>query len=85
MGHYGCETEGALVELAAFICSKEGWWTRLSIFQGVNSALLAKQGWRLLTRPDSLAARVLKAKYFSSCSFLEAEIKPHSRPSFTWQ
>jgi len=71
-------------------------WKRLSVpkkdgglgfrsFKEFNSALLAKQGWRLLTRPDSLAARVLKAKYFPSCSFLEAEIKPHSRPSFTWQ
>ena len=37
-----------------------------------NMAMLAKQGWRLLTNPDSLCARVLKAKYYPLCSVLEA-------------
>ena len=50
-----------------------------------NTAMLAKQGWRLLTNPSSLAARVLKAKYFLDRDFLNAQIRPHSRPSFTWQ
>jgi hypothetical protein len=35
-----------------------------------NEALLAKQGWRLMTNPDSLISKVLKAKYFPKCHFL---------------
>ena len=31
--------------------------------QSFNLAMLGKHGWRLLTRPDSLCARVLKGKY----------------------
>jgi hypothetical protein len=47
-----------------------------------NQALLAKQGWRLLQQPTSLLSRVLKAKYFPNCSFMEADIPGHS--SFSW-
>lgn len=39
-----------------------------------NLALLAKQGWRLLTNPDSLLARVLEAKYYPHRNFLEANL-----------
>lgn len=45
-----------------------------------NKAFLAKQLWRLLMQPDSLAAQILKAKYYKNCSILEAEVG--SRPSF---
>ena len=37
-----------------------------------NLALLAKQGWRLQTNPNSLFSRVYKAKYFPKCNFAEA-------------
>jgi hypothetical protein len=48
-----------------------------------NEALLAKQGWRLITEPQSLVAQVLKAKYYPQQSFLKAK---HSyRPSYSWQ
>lgn len=48
-----------------------------------NIAMLAKQGWRLLQNPDSLCARVLKAKYFRQGDLLSA--KPHEGISYTWR
>ncbi|GKV46603.1 hypothetical protein SLEP1_g53576 [Rubroshorea leprosula] len=48
-----------------------------------NLAMLGKQGWRLLTYPDSLAARLMKAKYFPRSDLLHAE--PKSPCSFTWR
>ncbi|KAL0350236.1 UNVERIFIED_CONTAM: hypothetical protein Sradi_4172800 [Sesamum radiatum] len=48
-----------------------------------NCAMLAKQGWRLLTRPDSLFTQVLKVKYFPCKCFFRAEVGP--RISLTWR
>lgn len=48
-----------------------------------NLAMLAKQGWRLWQQPNSLCARVLKAKYFANSSVLEA--KPKSGMSYSWR
>ncbi|MCH91094.1 putative ribonuclease H protein, partial [Trifolium medium] len=48
-----------------------------------NEALLAEQGWRISTQPESLVARVLKAKYFPKCHFMEAKISNIS--SYTWR
>ncbi|KAK2367272.1 putative mitochondrial protein [Trifolium repens] len=48
-----------------------------------NEALLAKQGWRILTEPGSLMAKTLKAKYFPKHQFLQA--KKGNRPSYSWQ
>ena len=48
-----------------------------------NLALLAKQCWRLITSPESLCARVLKAKYFPNGGLLQASLK--NGASFTWQ
>lgn len=47
-----------------------------------NQAMLAKQGWRLVTNPDSLCARLLKGKYFHDCGFMEARNKRNA--SHTW-
>jgi hypothetical protein len=48
-----------------------------------NIALLAKQGWRIMTEPNSLLARILKAKYYPKCHFLKA--KQGYRSSYSWQ
>ncbi|XP_019179245.1 PREDICTED: uncharacterized protein LOC109174463 [Ipomoea nil] len=48
----------------------------------MNLAMLGKQGWNFLTKPDALVTRVFKARYFPKCSFLEA--KRGSNPSFVW-
>ncbi|XP_024009751.1 uncharacterized protein LOC112084866 [Eutrema salsugineum] len=36
-----------------------------------NDALLAKQGWRILTKPDCLLARILLGKYCNGSNFLD--------------
>ena len=48
-----------------------------------NQAMLAKQGWRLIQSPSSLAARILRGKYFASGSFLTAQLG--GNPSFSWR
>ncbi|KAF5451602.1 hypothetical protein F2P56_026695 [Juglans regia] len=48
-----------------------------------NLALLAKQGWRLLTHQNSLLFRVFKARYFPNCSLFEAKIDFNA--SFVWK
>jgi hypothetical protein len=48
-----------------------------------NEALLAKQGWRLLIYPQSLVARILKAKYYPNRDFLKA--KQGQNMSYSWQ
>lgn len=47
-----------------------------------NLALLAKQGWCLQTKPNSLVHQVLEARYFPQIDFLHAEVG--SRPSYAW-
>lgn len=45
--------------------------------------MLPKQGWRLLTNPDSLCANVLKGRYYHDSDFLPATKKRNS--SHTWR
>lgn len=48
-----------------------------------NQALVAKQGWRLIQYPDSLVAKVLKARYFKLTNFFNAKLD--SNLSFIWR
>ncbi|KAL9659040.1 hypothetical protein QQ045_018605 [Rhodiola kirilowii] len=52
----------------------------LSIF---NDALLSKQVWRLLTCPESLVARLLKARYYKEATPISCQLG--YRPSFVWR
>jgi hypothetical protein len=64
-------------------------WDKLSLSKKVgglgykdlhsfNMAMLTKQGWRLLTDPTLLCARMLKAKYFPTTDVLHAERMGHT-------
>ena len=48
-----------------------------------NLALLARQAWRMLIRPESLCFKVLKSVYFPSSDILSAPIG--NNPSKTWR
>ncbi|KAL9660337.1 hypothetical protein QQ045_025150 [Rhodiola kirilowii] len=45
----------------------------------MNEALIAKQVWRIITRPELLMSKVIKARYFPTSDFMEAS--SGSRPS----
>ncbi|XP_019158004.1 PREDICTED: uncharacterized protein LOC109154732 [Ipomoea nil] len=48
-----------------------------------NLAMLRKQGWRFLTNPNTLAAKVYKARYYPNTSFVDATIG--NCPSYCWR
>jgi ribonuclease HI len=48
-----------------------------------NQALLARQAWRLIDRPESLCARVLKAKYFPNGNLFDTAFPVNQ--SATWK
>lgn len=49
---------------------------------GFNLALIGKHCWNFLKNPQSLVARVFKARYFPSCNFLQAKMQKGS--SYIW-
>jgi len=44
--------------------------------------MLAKQGQNLLNKPDVLASKLLKSRYFPNSSFLQAKLGHN--PSYAW-
>lgn len=48
-----------------------------------NTAMLAKQAWRVVNNPNSLVARLFKARYFPDSSFCMATA--HNSPSYSWR
>jgi hypothetical protein len=51
-------------------------------FSLFNQALLAKQVWRLWKSPDSLVAKIMKAKYYPDCSALDAPLGKKKKKTF---
>lgn len=47
-----------------------------------NQTLLAKQAWRILSKPNLLVSTMLRCKYFSNGSVFDAKVG--TRPSFLW-
>jgi hypothetical protein len=45
-----------------------------------NQTLLARQAWHLLQQPDSLCARLLKAKYYPHGNLLDTSFPANSSP-----
>jgi hypothetical protein len=52
-------------------------------FEAFNQAMLAKQLWRLFSRPSSLLARTFKGRYFPLCDVWKARLDCY--PSFGWR
>lgn len=85
MGTAGGGEQDPLAELGKTYCPEKRWRTGVGYkdLHTFNLAMLAKQGWRLLTCPESLCARVLKAKYFPHSDVLGAQAKDGI--SYVWR
>ena len=56
---------------------------RFKNLQAFNHAMLAKQGWRLISNPNSLVAQIYKARYYPHGDVFKAKLR--SSPSYTWR
>ncbi|XP_012827280.1 PREDICTED: uncharacterized protein LOC105948608 [Erythranthe guttata] len=63
--------------------AKEEGGLGLRDLRSFNMALLAKQAWRIVTKPKLLLAKIMKARYFPNGSFFTANMG--FRPSATWR
>ncbi|GAU45740.1 hypothetical protein TSUD_77650 [Trifolium subterraneum] len=52
-------------------------------FEAFNKAMVAKQVWNIVQNPNSLVAKVIKARYFPRSSLFEAPLGYN--PSFAWR
>jgi hypothetical protein len=52
-------------------------------FKTFNMAMVAEQGWKIMTRPKTLVAKIFKARYFPHSSLIEANLG--SNPSYVWR
>nr|ABN08840.1 RNA-directed DNA polymerase, putative [Medicago truncatula] len=48
-----------------------------------NMAMVGKQAWKLVSSPESLITRLLKAKYFPRSGYFGASIGHN--PSYVWR
>ena len=51
--------------------------------QAFNLAMLAKQGWRLISNPNSLVAQIYRVRYYPHKDVFHSKLG--SSPSFTWR
>ncbi|XP_019150373.1 PREDICTED: uncharacterized protein LOC109147192 [Ipomoea nil] len=58
-------------------------WLGFKDLRVFNIAMLGKQGERFLTNPQSLVAKVYKARYYPNSDFLNASVG--NNPSFCWR
>lgn len=79
----GKETSMHWVGWEKFVAPKEEGGLGFRDLHSFNLARLSKQGWRLLQHPESLCARILKAKYFPNTGVLDA--KARDGCSYTWR
>ena len=82
-GQRGQESKVAWVSWRKLCKSKIKGGMGFRNLQVFNLAMLAKQGWRLLENPNSLVARLYRAKYYPYGDVLKAGLG--SSPSFTWR
>ncbi|XP_058784794.1 uncharacterized protein LOC131659630 [Vicia villosa] len=52
-------------------------------FKAFNMAMVAKQGWNFLGKPNSLVSRIFKARYFPHSSYIDSKVG--NNPSFVWR
>ena len=81
-GHKGHDKKIHWMSKERMGCAKNlgglGFWDLGSF----NKALLAKQCWRLMQYPESLATKIIKAKYHYTRSLLTAKLG--NKPSYAW-
>jgi hypothetical protein len=51
--------------------------------KAVNMAMLGKQAWKILTHPESLITRLIKARYFPTSDYFAA--RSGHNPSYVWR
>ena len=62
--------------------TSRGPWSR-SLKAAFNLAMLAKQGWRLNSNPNSLVAQIYKTRYYPHGDIFHTKLG--SSPSYTWR
>ena len=82
-GQRGQESKIAWVSWKELCKSKLSGGMGFKNLQAFNLAMLAKQGWRLISNPNSLVAQIFKARYYSHGDVFHAKLG--SSPSYTWR
>lgn len=80
------KTENSLIVMGQVVYEQAERGIEFSGSWAFNVAFLAKQGWRILIFPDSLIARMYKARYFCTTSFLRRKLihKLLTRGNILW-